>query len=76
MKKHDSEVEVNFGLIFDSNTKTYISIVKRLLQTYRQKLPRKGPLSFTFKKVVYTEKSLLISKVVNAHNCFAKVREK
>ena len=74
MKKHDSEVEVNFGLIFDSNTNLHYC--QKTLQTYRQKLPRKGPLSFTFKKVVYTEKSLLISKVVNAHNCFAKVREK
>ena len=76
MKKHDSRVIVNFVLIFDSNTKTYISIVKRLCKLIDKNCQRKAFSVSLSKKVVYTEKSLLISKAMNAHNCFAKVREK
>ena len=56
MKKHDSEVEVNFGLIFDSNTKTYISIVKRLCKLIDKNCQGKA-LSVSLSKKLFTLKS-------------------
>ena len=56
MKKHDSRFVVNFVLTSDSNTETYISIVKRLCKLIDKNCQGKA-FSVSLSKKLFTLKS-------------------